>query len=47
VDGLRQLGAQMVDVEMPDVNGARNMWLILCAVEALAAHAANFLHARC
>jgi Asp-tRNA(Asn)/Glu-tRNA(Gln) amidotransferase A subunit family amidase len=42
VDALRQLGAQIVDVQMPNVNGVRNMWLILCAKEAVAAHAANF-----
>ena len=42
VDVLRQLGAQIVDVRMPDVTEARNMWLILCAKEAVTAHAANF-----
>src|SRR6266704_955556 len=42
VDALRELGAQIVDVRMPDVNGVRNMWLILCAKEAVAAHAATF-----
>ena len=42
VDVLRQLGAQIVDVQMPNVNGVRNAWLILCAKEAVAAHAANF-----
>src|SRR5215472_805580 len=42
VDALRQLGAQLVDVQMPNVNGVRNMWLILCAKEAVTAHAANF-----
>jgi amidase len=42
VDALRQLGAEIVDVEMPNVDGVRNMWLILCAKEAVAAHAANF-----
>ena len=42
VDALRQLGAQIVDVQMPNVNGVRNMWLILCSKEAVAAHAANF-----
>ena len=42
VDVLRHLGAQIVDVQMPDVTGIRNIWLILCAKEAVAAHAANF-----
>ena len=42
VDALRRLGAQIVDVQMPDVDGVRNMWLILCAKEAVAAHAATF-----
>ncbi len=41
VDALRQLGAQIVDVQMPNVNGVRNMWLILCAKEAVSAHASN------
>lgn len=42
VDVLRHLGAQIVDVQMPDVTGIRDMWLILCAKEAVSAHAANF-----
>jgi len=42
VDTLRQLGAEIVDVQMPDVTEVRNMWLILCAKEAVTAHAANF-----
>jgi len=42
VEALRQLGAQIVDVQMPDVTEARKMWFILCAKEAVAAHAANF-----
>ena len=42
VDALRQLGAQIVDIQMPNVNGVRNMWLILCAKEAVTAHASNF-----
>lgn len=42
VDVLRHLGAQIVDVQMPDVTGIRNIWLILCAKEAVTAHAANF-----
>jgi amidase len=42
VDALRQLGAQIVDVQMPNVTGIRDMWYILCAKEAVTAHAANF-----
>jgi amidase len=46
VDALRQLGAQIVDVQMPvhmpDANEFRKMWVILCTREAFAAHAANF-----
>ena len=42
VDALRQLGAQIVDVQMPDVSTARAIWLTLCAKEAIAAHRATF-----
>ena len=42
VDVLSHLGAKIVDVQMPDVTGIRNIWLILCAKEAVTAHAANF-----
>lgn len=42
VDALRHLGAQIVDVQMPNVTGIREKWLILCAKEAVTAHAANF-----
>jgi amidase len=42
VDALRHLGAQIVDVQMPNVAGIRDIWLILCAKEAVTAHAANF-----
>jgi amidase len=42
VDALRQLGARIVDVQMPTVTEVQNMWLILCAKEAVTAHAANF-----
>jgi amidase len=42
VDVLRQFGARIVDVQMPNVTEVQNMWLILCAKEAVAAHAANF-----
>lgn len=42
VDVLRSLGAGIVDVQMPNVAEVRNMWLILCAKEAVTAHAATF-----
>jgi amidase len=42
VDVVRHLGAQIVDVQMPNVTGIRDMWLILCAKEAVTSHAANF-----
>jgi amidase len=42
VDALRQLGARIVDVQMPKVTEVQNMWLILCAKEAVTAHAATF-----
>ena len=39
---LAGLGAQIVDVQMPNLTGMLNAWLAIDAVEALAAHAANF-----
>lgn len=42
VEALQQLGAQIIDVQMPDVTEVRSMWFILCAKEAVTAHAANF-----
>jgi amidase len=42
VEVLRHLGAQIVDVQMPNVTGIRDKWLILCAKEAVTAHAASF-----
>jgi amidase len=42
VDALRHLGAEIVNVQMPDVTQERSMWYILCAKEAVTAHAANF-----
>jgi amidase len=39
---LARLGATVVAVKMPDVSKAGAAWLELCAVEALAAHAATF-----
>ncbi len=43
--GVRQLetlGAQMVDVTLPDLNDYLPTWPILCSAEALAAHAATY-----
>ena len=42
VDALRHLGAEIVDVQMPDVTEVQKMWFMLCAKEAVTAHAANF-----
>lgn len=42
VDVLRRLGARIVDIQMPDSKEIRNMWIILCAKEAAAVHAAYF-----
>jgi amidase len=42
VDTLRQLGAEVVDAQMPDVTEVRNVWFILCAKESVTAHAADF-----
>jgi amidase len=39
---LAGLGAQIVDVQMPNLTGMLNAWLAIDAVEAVAAHAANF-----
>jgi len=39
---LRQLGAEIVNVQMPDVTKVQSMWFVLCAKEAVTAHAANF-----
>lgn len=44
IDTLQQRGAQLVDVTMPAAEPMelRNLWLPICAYEALHAHAANF-----
>jgi amidase len=39
---LTRLGAQVVEVAMPDVSQVGGAWLDLCYVEALAVHAATF-----
>jgi amidase len=39
---LTGLGARVVDVRMPDLAGAVDMWFTLCASEIVAAHTANF-----
>ena len=42
VAALQQLGAEIVNVQMPDVTEVLSMWFVLCAKEAVTAHAANF-----
>lgn len=42
VEVLRQLGAQIVNVQMPDLTEVLQTWFILCAKEAVAVHTANF-----
>jgi amidase len=42
IEALRRLGAQIVDVQMPNATGIQSMWFVLCAKEAVTAHAANF-----
>jgi amidase len=39
---LSALGATIVDVRMPDMTGVTDSWYLLCAVEAVKAHAASF-----
>ena len=39
---LAGLGAVIVDVKMPDITNMLNMWVAICAPEALAAHKANY-----
>ena len=39
---LSSLGAQVVDVRMPDTAGIPEAWFLLCSSEAVAAHAANY-----
>ena len=39
---LTGLGARIVEVRMPDITGMRNMWLAICAPEALAVHKSNY-----
>jgi amidase len=39
---LTSLGAQIVDVRMPDLMGLADAWFVLCSSEAAAAHAANY-----
>ena len=42
VDVLRDLGAQVVEVKMPDVSHVVDIWQPICAHEMAAAHAATF-----
>jgi amidase len=39
---LTDLGAQIVDVFMPDLTGMVDAWISLCSSEAVAAHAASY-----
>ena len=39
---LESLGAQIVDVKMPDVTAAVGTWMTICSSEMAAAHAANY-----
>jgi amidase len=39
---LERLGAQIVDVKMPDVSAAVDTWMPICASEMVAAHAAHY-----
>jgi amidase len=39
---LTHLGARIVDVKVPDLTGMVNMWLAICATQALAFHKANY-----
>jgi amidase len=39
---LEGLGARIVEVKMPDLSGMLNIWLAICAPEALAEHKANY-----
>ena len=39
---LSGLGAQIVDVKMPDLGSTLNIWIAICASEALAIHKAYF-----
>lgn len=42
VEALAALGAEIVDVQLPDVRPYMSAWPTLCSVEALAAHAENY-----
>jgi len=39
---LTNLGAQIVDVQMPDLTGLVDAWVAICGTEMLVAHAANY-----
>jgi amidase len=39
---LTSLGAELVDVRMPDLTGMTDAWLTICATEMIVAHAANY-----
>ncbi len=46
IDVLGSLGAQVVGIEMPDVDGYLPAWPVLCSAEAVAAHREHYPHRR-
>ena len=46
VDVLRGLGAEVVEIQMPDVDSYLPAWPVLCSAEAVAAHRDHYPHRR-
>ena len=42
VEELERLGAEVVEVEVPDVSEIRAAWFVICAAEAVEAHRDNY-----
>lgn len=42
IDVFRARGAEIIELELPDVTGAVGAWLIICAADVANAHAATF-----
>jgi amidase len=42
VDALRDLGAEVIEVQMPDVDSYLPAWPVLCSAEAVAAHRGHY-----
>jgi amidase len=42
LDVVARLGAQIVDVRMPDLAGMLDVWMTICAAEIVKAHAKNY-----